>query len=241
MTALRGARRHSDYLIERARTLFPARTPESKLKAMNFLLPHMRRMPDALHRDEFAADAAQKLAIDSALLRNELRQAAARRVESLPTARTASATQIDIVLVQALLLPAADATRAEVANRLCDSPDLYADLASAGLLECLLNSTLYDDVLANAPDEPGRRLLAEILAHPIEPLALREQALGVLYTLEGRRLERRMRELKTTTAEALRKNDPAALRQLDLQRHALQQQLRSRKLSEAPGPELLSR
>jgi hypothetical protein len=48
------------------------------VKAMNFLLPHIRRMPEKLARDQFAADAAQKLGIDSAVLREELRQAALR-------------------------------------------------------------------------------------------------------------------------------------------------------------------
>ncbi len=83
MTALRGAKRHSDYLIERARHLFPGRTPDAKTKAMNFLLPHIRRMPNRLHRDEFAADAAQKLAIDSAIMRQELKDAAAKRLSSV--------------------------------------------------------------------------------------------------------------------------------------------------------------
>ena len=70
--ALRGARRYSDYLIERARQLFPGRTADAKVKQLNFLLPHIRRMPNPIQRDEFAADAAQKLGIDSALLRQEL-------------------------------------------------------------------------------------------------------------------------------------------------------------------------
>ena len=74
--ALKGARRQSDYLIERARAAFPGASPEQKLKAMNFLLPHIRRMPEKLARDQFAADAAQKLGIDSAVMREELRQAA---------------------------------------------------------------------------------------------------------------------------------------------------------------------
>ncbi len=239
--ALRGARRHSDHLIERAQQLFPGRSPEAKLKAMNYLLPHMRRMPNALQRDEFAADAAQKLAIDSALLRSELRQAAARRVESLPALTAAPATHIDHVLVQALLLPEADGTRATLVTRLNDTPDLMAGLASAALLECLLNGTRYDDVFANAPDDAARRLLAEILAHPIDPLALREQALGALHTLDGRHLERRMRELKAMTAEALRKNDTIALRNLDQQRHTLQQQLRTRKLDESQDRQTVTR
>ena len=77
--AIRGARRQADYLIERARAAFPGASAEQKVKAMNFLLPHIRRMPEKLARDQFAADAAQKLGIDSAVLREELRQAALKR------------------------------------------------------------------------------------------------------------------------------------------------------------------
>ncbi len=89
--AVRGARRQSDYLIERARTAFPGASAEQKVKALNFLLPHIRRMPEKLARDQFAGDAAQKLGIDSAVLREELRQAALKRrdrVETRPTALT---------------------------------------------------------------------------------------------------------------------------------------------------------
>ena len=77
------ARRHQDYLIDRARQLFPPRTPEAKIKALNFLLPHIRRMPSRIARDEFAADAAQKLGIDSALVREELKEAASKRRDSI--------------------------------------------------------------------------------------------------------------------------------------------------------------
>jgi DNA primase len=77
--AVKGARRHSDYLIDRAMQLFPSRTAEGKSKALNYLLPHIRRMPNNIVRDEFATDAAQKLGIDSALVREELRQAVRKR------------------------------------------------------------------------------------------------------------------------------------------------------------------
>ena len=50
--ALRTARRQSDYLIERARMLFPGASADQKVKAMNFLLPHIRRIPEALARDQ---------------------------------------------------------------------------------------------------------------------------------------------------------------------------------------------
>src|SRR5580698_7365816 len=59
--AIRNARPQADYLIERARQQFPGAGADQKVKAMNFLLPHIRRMPEKLAREQFAADAAQKL------------------------------------------------------------------------------------------------------------------------------------------------------------------------------------
>ncbi len=86
--AVLGARRQSDYLIERARQMFPGAAAEQKVKAMNYLLPHIRRIPEKLVRDQFAMDAAQKLGIDSSLLREELRQAALRRRDHIEVRAT---------------------------------------------------------------------------------------------------------------------------------------------------------
>ena len=43
--AMRHAPKYFDYLIERARSQFPGRTPEGKVKAVNYLLPHIQRVP----------------------------------------------------------------------------------------------------------------------------------------------------------------------------------------------------
>ena len=86
--AIRNARPQADYLIERARQQFPGASSDQKVKAMNFLLPHIRRMPEKLAREQFAADAAQKLGIDSAVLREELRQAALKRRDRIETQST---------------------------------------------------------------------------------------------------------------------------------------------------------
>jgi DNA primase len=102
--ALRGARRHQDYLTDRARQLFPPHTPEAKVKALNFLLPHIRRMPSRIARDEFAADAAQKLGIDSALLRQELKEAASKRRDSIAT-QSSPLTRAEQILLQAFSSP----------------------------------------------------------------------------------------------------------------------------------------
>ena len=101
--AVRGARRQSDYLIERARQMFPGASADQKVKAMNYLLPHIRRMPEKLARDQFAADAAQKLGIDSAVLREELRQAALKRRDRVEVRATAL-TEVERVLLRALAI-----------------------------------------------------------------------------------------------------------------------------------------
>src|SRR5277367_4313252 len=105
LDALRNAKRQSDYLIDRARQLFPGRTAEAKVKQLNFLLPHIRRIPNRIQRDEFAADAAQKLGIDSAILRQELKQAAATRTESIHAHSAEPASEIERILIRALVLP----------------------------------------------------------------------------------------------------------------------------------------
>ena len=44
--ALKGSAKYFDYLVERALKLFPTRSPEGKKNAVNFLLPHIHRVPE---------------------------------------------------------------------------------------------------------------------------------------------------------------------------------------------------
>jgi DNA primase len=81
--AIRNSRRQSDFLIERARQMFPGASSDQKVKAMNYLLPHIRRMPEQLARIQFARDASAKLNIDSAVMRAELDQAARMRQDRI--------------------------------------------------------------------------------------------------------------------------------------------------------------
>ena len=89
-------------LPDRARPADLSRaSAEQKVKAMNYLLPHIRRIPEKLARDQFAVDAAQKLGIDSAVLREELRQAALKRRDHVEI-RPAALTEVERVLLRAL-------------------------------------------------------------------------------------------------------------------------------------------
>src|SRR6202007_566892 len=101
--ALKHSQRYFDYLIERARTQFPIRSAEGKHKAVNYLLPHVHRIPSRIVRDELAQEIAHKLAIDSAVLRQELRHTAATRSAATVKAPVeGQVTDAEKVLIRAL-------------------------------------------------------------------------------------------------------------------------------------------
>src|SRR6266404_5562326 len=83
------SRKYFHYLIDRAQAQFPSRTADAKVKALNFLLPHIQRVPSRIVRDELASEIAQRLSIDSAVLRQELKSAASSRTQKMKTEITA--------------------------------------------------------------------------------------------------------------------------------------------------------
>ena len=216
--AVRGAARYADYLIERARTMFPARTPESKVKALNMLLPHIRRVPNAIARSDFAENAAQKLGIESSLMRQELKQAAAQRLESVKAAQPRGVTEVERILLCALVLPEADSARQLAAEQLGANPQWFEGLGSAAVMEVLVSGPAPENPFEAAPDEASRALLASALhsagdaAGEGESLAGKVQ--GALDTLHDNYLDRRLRELRVQMAEAQRRGDEAMLLRL---------------------------
>ncbi|HLI04749.1 MAG TPA: DNA primase [Terracidiphilus sp.] len=223
--AVRNARRQADYLIERARQMFPGASAEQKVKAMNYLLPHIRRMPEKLARDQFALDAAQKLGIDSALLREELRQAALRRRERME-ARATALTEVERVLLRALAITDPEHGQArrlaiEAMERL---PEAFEALGSYSSLEALAGRGAVDPM--EAVEDPAQRaLVAEALLHETRSPG-EEEVRSAIQELEERLIERRQRELRARIAEAERRGDYAELAALTQQKLTLDRALR---------------
>jgi DNA primase len=211
--ALRNSQRYFDYLIDRARAQFPARNSESKVKAVNHLLPHIQRVPNRIVRDELAMEISQKLGIDSAVLRQELKHAAANR--SAIQVKTAAETQItgaERVLIRALasatqIQPgqtrssARDGTDEEFdparqAQYALRSEDLYEGLGSQSLIESLLGAGVETaDVMALPKTEEDRRLLASVLMHEEEELTP-EMVEGAVRALRRIYFRRRLEEVQ---------------------------------------------
>ena len=75
---LKEAPPYVDYLISRARKM-DLTTAEGKLRAVNFLMPYVQRVPDRILRSEWATRIAQQLRIEEPVLRESMRKAANER------------------------------------------------------------------------------------------------------------------------------------------------------------------
>ncbi|WP_047490294.1 DNA primase [Terriglobus sp. TAA 43] len=217
--ALRNAKPHAEYLIDRARTLFPQRTAEAKVKAVNFLLPHVRRLPSAIQRTQFVDDAAQKLGIDSSLMRQELQHAATHRLESVRSTSAMQLSETERILLRALVQPETDRARQRAASELTAHPEWLDGLAAGELIEALAGAPLTDNPLESAPDDRSREMLARLLHEDAigDPAMLANEVGNVLHTLERRRLERRKSELRGLIAEAERRGDTDMVTQLQME------------------------
>jgi DNA primase len=224
IAAVRGARRQQDYLIERARMLFPGRNSESKVKALNFLLPHIRRMPSRLTRDEFAADAAQKLGIDSAVMREELKQAAARRRDQI-VSPTAGITQVERILLRAFCSERGHPVLEILTAELDRNPAHFESLTVRTALEGLRNRGATQPLEA-VPEGRERALLAQILLEETDSVS-EQEAQFALETLRIQHLEARQRSLRGAIAEAERKGDWGLVATLSAEKLAIDRELRT--------------
>ncbi len=206
MAALRGARRHQDYLLERARQMFPPRTPEAKIKALNYLMPHIRRIPSRIARDEFAMDAAQKLGIDSALVREELKEAAAKRRDFVGGQTGSSLTRAEQILLLAFSSPKTgelyQSAAAAYQEHEADFGRVREDMREMlGLLRVRPEGM---DPMEALTDAGQRQMLAGILVsvHGAEPELDHVEA--AIVTLRRASLEQEQRELRAAIQEAER-------------------------------------
>ena len=247
--ALKHSQKYFDYLIERARTQFPVRSGEGKQKAVNYLLPHIQRVPSRIVRDELAHEISQKLGIDSAVLRQELRHAASTRATSAVKAPVeAQATDAEKVLIRALAsarqmqsgeehLSARDGAEEEFdparqAQFVLQNEGLHRGLATESLAESLLNMDReFADVLEVPATESDRRLLALILLKEDEELTAEvlEAAVRALRRIHlRRRQEDVQQELKKPGLAA----DKDRLRELLTELERISRALRDPSLAE---------
>ena len=243
--ALRHSTRYFDYLIERARTQFPVRSPEGKVKAVNYLLPHIQRVPSRIVRDELAHEIAQKLGIDSAVLRQELKHVAASRSSAAIKAPVETQiTDAERILIRALAsahemqggehLSAREGVDEEFdparqARFALESERLHKGLATESLIETLLTGGLeVSDVMDLPLSDTDRPRLASILLKDDEELTV-ERVDGAIRALKRIHIRRRLEQIQQELQSPQAKADPARMQAL------LQERVRLKRALMDPG------
>jgi len=191
-----------DYLIERAPTAagMDLNTAEGKLRAVNFLLPYLQKLPDRLLRSEWASRVAERLKIDEPVLRDTLRKAAAERrseVKVRPELAPPSAKPAERRLIQ--LLAEGEGFRQRLATELREAA-VHRGLATEKLFEAMIEACLLGErpdpvALAETLEPPERRLLYDVLFEPAaEPTW--DEAWSCLTALRRLRLESELADLQ---------------------------------------------
>ena len=243
--ALRNSQRYFDYLIERARTQFPVRNAEGKVKAVNYLLPHIQRVPSRIVRDELSHEIAQKLGIDSAVLRQELKHAATKRSSIVLKAPAENqATDAEKILIRALasateMIASEERTSsregadeefdpARQAQFALHSERLHEGLATESLIEALLNTMPeQSNILELEIPDSDRNLLAAVLMKEEEDLTA-ERIEGAVRALRRIRDRRKLEQIQNEL-ESSRNQEPERLQAL------LQEKIRLKLALRSPG------
>jgi DNA primase len=214
-----------DYLIGRARRM-DLTTAEGKLRAVNFLLPYLGRVPNRLLRSEWASRVAAELRIEEPVLRESLRRAAAERkgeIPARPELLGAAIKPAERRLVQ--MLVEAEGFRQALAKEISDG-ELHRGLETEKIFAALLPAAAADappdaTSIAAALDDRDRRLLFEMLFAPAgEPSW--EEAASCLAVLRRRQVEA---ELATVQRRIAASPPAAELRELLTRKQELRRRL----------------
>jgi DNA primase len=223
--AVKGARGLDYFLIERARHLFPGAGPEQKVKQVNFLLPHILRIPEVLARNQFRANAEQKLGIDSAVLNEKFRQAALKRRDHIEL-RTTALTGVEKLLLRALAItdPEFENGRRLVVQALSEQPAWFEHLGTFPAMQALVGR-LAKDPIDVVEDGAQRALLAEALLAEVKPPE-ESEILSAIQEIQERAIVNRLRDVRELLSQASRREDNVELAVLWQQKLELDKALR---------------
>jgi len=205
---LKEAPPYVDYLIARARQM-DLTTGEGKLRAVNFLLPYVQKIPNRILRSEWATRIAQQLRLDEPVLRAALSKAASERrseVKTQPELISRAAKPVERQLIR--MLAEAEGFRHELAQQL-QNARLYHGLETERIFAALVIASLAGQPLQAAEvaavlEERDRRLLFEILFEEAnEPTW--EEAVSCIEALHHRQAERELADVQ----RSIEANPPA--------------------------------
>jgi DNA primase len=197
--ALKESPPYVDYLIGRARQM-DLTTGEGKVRALNFLMPYVQKIPNGLLRSEWATRISQQLRIDEPVLRAAVNKAARERrseVKTRPELVGKAGKPAERRLIRMLM--EAEEFKRELAARLkqerlyegLETEKIFAALILAGLAEQSMPTTEIGAML----EERDRRVFFEILFEEAND-GTWEEAESCLEALQARKLEQELAQVQ---------------------------------------------
>jgi DNA primase len=177
-------------------------TGEGKLRAVNFLLPYVQKIPNRILRSEWASRIAQHLRLDEPVLRAALSKAAAERrveVKTQPELISPAVKKAERRLIR--ILSEADELRRSLAKDL-QAEQLYLGLEGEKIFAALIIASSAGEqpqplAIAEMLNDRERKLFFEILFEQKDASEATEQeANNCLQALRRRRIQQDLTEVQ---------------------------------------------
>ena len=198
--ALKESPPYVDYLIARARQM-DLTTGEGKLRALNYLMPYVQKIPNGLLRSEWATRISQQLRIDEPVLRAALSKAAVERRSEVKTRPELVAGKAGKPAERRLIRMLAEAEdfKQELAQQLkqgrlyqgLETEKIFAALIVAGLADEPMPATEIGAML----EERDRRVFFEILFEEANE-GTWEEAESCMEALRKRQVEQELAQVQ---------------------------------------------
>jgi DNA primase len=136
LSLLKTTQPYIEYIIDTVTAQHDTSRPSGKVEAINAILPHLARMRDKVVRADYADQIADRLKVDSRVVREELKRVATGRQQTLDPKRIRAAEGVIPAERQLLeiLLANSDVRRAVIPNL---KEEEYAELATAALFAAI--------------------------------------------------------------------------------------------------------
>ncbi|HZM85562.1 MAG TPA: DNA primase [Blastocatellia bacterium] len=207
-----------DYIIDMSIAGHDTSRPTGKVAAINAMLPHLARMRDKVARADYAGQIADRLKIDSHIVREELKRTAANRQPSLDTKRVRASEEITVGERQLLELMLANGeVRRAMISALTE--DDYAELATGAIFAAVIGLESqgidfhFDNLIDRIESEAERELLPALLMSDLawagadDFETLFKKATEALSSLRRRRFERTLDAIQIEIGQAERDQD----------------------------------
>ncbi|MBI3654442.1 MAG: DNA primase [Acidobacteria bacterium] len=207
-----------EYVIEKTINDIDTTRPAGKVEAINAILPHLARMPDKVARADYAEQLANRLKVDSRVIRDDMKRVAVNRQQTLDPKKVRAAqevTQAERQLLE-IVLADADVRRAIVAN-LTEAD--YLELATGAIFKAIIDleqeniepdfSTLSERLEV----ESERDLLPTLMMSDLswaggdDVDTLLKKATEALASLRRKKFERRLDAIQLELSQAERDQD----------------------------------